>query len=75
MVAPIFEKAKACGYFKGFDHDSFIVYMRAIVEGPIATSGLTKKLLKPSLVLFVLRLVYGLQPITRHKTKAGVLAH
>ena len=46
IVAPIFEKAKAYGYFKGFDHDSFIVYMRAIVEGPIATSGLTKKLLK-----------------------------
>lgn len=46
IVAPFFEKAKACGYFKGFDHDSFTVYMRAVVETPIATSDLSNRLLK-----------------------------
>ena len=46
IVAPVFKKAKACGFFKGFDHDSFTIYMRALVETPIATSDLTNKLLK-----------------------------
>jgi TetR/AcrR family transcriptional regulator len=45
IVAPFFRKAQACGYFKGFDHDSFTVYMRAIAETPIATSDLTNRLL------------------------------
>jgi len=46
LVEPFFEKARACGYFKGFDHDSFTVYMRAIAETPIATPDLTNHLLK-----------------------------
>ena len=46
IVAPIFKKAQACGYFKGFDHDSFTIYMRAIAETPIATSDLTNQLLQ-----------------------------
>ncbi|MFC1890978.1 TetR/AcrR family transcriptional regulator [Thermodesulfobacteriota bacterium] len=46
LAEPFFKKCKACGYFKGLDHDSFSVYMRAIAETPIATSDLTDKLLK-----------------------------
>lgn len=46
IVEPFFKQAQACGYFEGFDHDSFSVYMRALAEAPIATSDLTNKLLK-----------------------------
>lgn len=45
-IEPIFKKAQQRGYFKGFDHDSFTIYMRAIAETPIATSDLTNKILK-----------------------------
>ena len=46
IIEPIFKKAQQRGYFKGFDHDSFTIYMRAIAETPIATSDLTNKILK-----------------------------
>ena len=46
FIEPIFKNAQACGYFKGFDHDSFTVYVRALVETPIATRDLTNQLLK-----------------------------
>ena len=46
IVEPIFKKAKARGFFKGFDHNSFTIYMRALVETPIATSGMSNNLLK-----------------------------
>lgn len=46
LVEPIFRKAQERGYFRGFDHDSFSIYMRAIAETPIATSDLSNKLLK-----------------------------
>jgi len=46
LIEPVFKNAQACGYFKGFDHDSFSVYVRALVETPIATRDLTNQLLK-----------------------------
>ncbi len=46
IVKPLFKKVKACGYFKGYDHNAFTIYMRALVETPIVTSGMTNKLQK-----------------------------
>ena len=46
LIEPVFKNAQACGYFKGFDHDSFSVYVRALVETPIVTRDMTNKLLK-----------------------------
>jgi len=46
ITEPIFKKVQEHGYFKGFDHDSFTIYMRAIAETPIATSDLTNRVLK-----------------------------
>jgi len=46
IIEPVFKNAQACGYFKGFDHDSFSVYVRALVETPIATRDMTNNLLK-----------------------------
>ncbi|MGB9439309.1 MAG: TetR/AcrR family transcriptional regulator [Desulfobacterales bacterium] len=46
VIEPVFKNAQACGYFKGFDHDSFSVYVRALVETPIVTRDMTNKLLK-----------------------------
>jgi TetR/AcrR family transcriptional regulator len=46
IVEPVFKNAQKCGYFKGFDHDSFLVYARALVETPIATRDITNKLLR-----------------------------
>jgi AcrR family transcriptional regulator len=46
IIEPVFENAQKRGYFKGFDHDSFLVYVRALVETPIATSDITNKLLR-----------------------------
>lgn len=45
LVEPIFKNVQQAGYFKTFDHNSFSIYMRAIAETPIATSGLTNKLI------------------------------
>ena len=46
VIEPVFKNTQACGYFKDFDHDSFSVYVRALVETPIATRDLTNQLLK-----------------------------
>ena len=46
IVEPIFKEVQKCGYFKGFDHNSFTIYMRALAETPIATSDLSNRLLK-----------------------------
>jgi AcrR family transcriptional regulator len=46
LIEPVFEKAQACGYFQGFDHDSFTVYVRALVETPIAIRAWANYLLK-----------------------------
>ena len=45
LVEPVFKKVQELGYFSGFNHESFSVYMRAIAETPIATFDLTNKLL------------------------------
>ena len=50
VIEPVFKNAQACGYFKGFDHDSFSVYVRALVETPIATRDLTNQLLKDDIL-------------------------
>lgn len=46
IIEPVFKNAQKAGYFRGFDHDSFLVYVRALVETPIATRDITNKLLK-----------------------------
>ena len=46
FIEPVFKNAQACGFFQGFDHDSFTVYVRALVETPIATRDLANHLLK-----------------------------
>lgn len=46
IIEPVFKNAQKCGYFKGFDHDSFSVYVRALVETPLATREMTNQLLK-----------------------------
>lgn len=45
IVEPVFINARERGYFKDFDHDSFLVYVRALVETPIATRDITNQLL------------------------------
>lgn len=46
VAKPIFEGVQAKGYFKGFDNESFTIYVRALVETPIATWDLTNKMIK-----------------------------
>jgi TetR/AcrR family transcriptional regulator len=50
IVEPVFLDAQKCGYFKGFNHDSFLVYVRALVETPIATRDITNRLLGEDIV-------------------------
>jgi TetR/AcrR family transcriptional regulator len=50
IVEPVFKNAQKSGYFKGVDHDSFLVYVRALVETPIATRDITNKLLKEDIL-------------------------
>jgi TetR/AcrR family transcriptional regulator len=50
IVEPVFINVQKHGYFKGFDHDSFLVYVRALVETPIATRDMTNKLLKKDIL-------------------------
>jgi AcrR family transcriptional regulator len=50
IVEPVFKNAQKCGYFKDFDHDSFLVYVRALVETPIATRDITNRLLKEDIL-------------------------
>lgn len=46
IVEPVFKEVQACGHFIGFDHDSLTVYLRGLVETPIATRHLSNKRLK-----------------------------
>ncbi len=46
LAEPFFKGAQACGYFKGFNHDSFSVYMKAIADTPIISWDLSNHLLK-----------------------------
>jgi AcrR family transcriptional regulator len=50
IVEPVFLDAQKCGYFKGFNHDSFLVYARALVETPIATRDITNQLLGDDII-------------------------
>ena len=50
IIEPVFENAQKCGYFKGFDHDNFLMYVRALVETPIATKDMTNRLLKGNIL-------------------------
>jgi len=50
IIEPVFENAQKAGYFKGFTHDSFLVYVRALVETPIATRDITNRLLKEDIL-------------------------
>ncbi|MBN2403456.1 MAG: TetR/AcrR family transcriptional regulator [Spirochaetes bacterium] len=44
VARPIFKRVQAKGYFKDFNNESFTVYVRALVETPIATWDLTNKM-------------------------------
>lgn len=50
IIEPVFKNAQKAGYFKGFTHDSFLVYVRALVETPIATRDLTNRLLNEDIL-------------------------
>jgi len=50
IIEPAFKNAQKCGYFKGFDHDSILIYVRALVETPIATKDMTNRLLKENVL-------------------------
>ena len=50
IVEPAFKNAQKSGYFKGFDHDNFLIYVRALVETPIATKDMTNRLLKENIL-------------------------
>jgi AcrR family transcriptional regulator len=45
IIEPVFKNAQKQGYFKGFDHNSFHVYVRSLVETPIATRDMSNRLL------------------------------
>lgn len=46
LAEPVFKGAQACGYFKGFTHDSFSIYMKAIADTPIISWDLSNQLLE-----------------------------
>jgi TetR/AcrR family transcriptional regulator len=46
ITYPIFKEVKAMNFFKDLNHETFIIYMRALVEIPIVTSYFTNKRLK-----------------------------
>ena len=50
IIEPVFRNAQKAGYFKGFTHDSFLVYVRALVETPIATRDITNRLLNEDIL-------------------------
>ena len=50
IIEPVFKNAQKAGYFKGFTHDSFLVYVRALVETPIATRDITNRLLNEDIL-------------------------
>ena len=50
IIEPVFRNVQKAGYFKDFDHDSFLVYVRALVETPIATSDISNQLLEKDIL-------------------------
>ena len=50
IVEPVFREVQKCGYFKDFDHDSFFVYLHALVETPIAMMDMANELLGQNLL-------------------------
>lgn len=50
IIEPVFLNAQKCGHFQGFNHDSILIYVRALVETPIATKDMTNQLLKESIL-------------------------
>ncbi len=45
IIEPVFMRLKKLGYFEDFDHYSFLVYVCALVEIPIAMGNMTKKMM------------------------------
>ncbi len=50
IVEPVFKKVQKLGYFEDFEHDSFFVYLHALVETPVVMMDMGKKLLGQNLV-------------------------
>jgi AcrR family transcriptional regulator len=50
IIEPVFKNVQQTGYFKGFDHDSFLVYVRALVETPIVTRDISNQLLEKDIL-------------------------
>ena len=50
IVEPVFKKVQKCGYFEEFDHDSFFVYLHALVETPIVMMDMANELLGQNLL-------------------------
>ena len=50
IVEPVFKKVQQCGYFEDFEHDSFFVYLHALIETPIAMMDMADKLLGQSVL-------------------------
>jgi AcrR family transcriptional regulator len=50
IVEPVFKKVQKRGYFEEFDHDSFLVYLHALVETPIAMMDMANILLGQKLL-------------------------
>ena len=45
IVEPVFKRVQQCGYFKDFDHNSFLIYLLALVETPVVMMDMSNKLL------------------------------
>ena len=50
VVEPVFQQVQEQGYFKGFNRHSLTVYIRALVETPIATSDLANRMLEQDIL-------------------------
>ncbi len=50
IIEPVFRNVQKAGYFRDFDHDSFLVYVRALVETPIATRDISNQLLEKDIL-------------------------
>ena len=50
IVEPVFKKVQKCGYFEDFDHDSFFVYLHALVETPVAMMDMANIMLGQNLL-------------------------
>jgi TetR/AcrR family transcriptional regulator len=73
IIQPVFKKLQQLGYFEDFDHYSFLVYVHALVEIPIAMGDMTKKLMgedmlsRKSIVLHTERVLKFLFPEERRE--------